>query len=121
MRVWLLEPRRICIGSFWVWVYEKSKNRSSDLKSIFPVLGIILAILLASILMLAIVRWFVSRRRKKDKDEEDEQRIVGSAASGYQQPGAASVVGSGYPASAIDLDLPPATTLDDRDRVAYWY
>ena len=70
----------------------------------------------------------MSRRRKKQKDdeEEEEQRIVSSAASGYNP---VSIAGSGYPypalpygaplaASAVDIDLPPATTLDDRP--SYW-
>lgn len=76
--------------------------------------AVILAILLCSILLLAIARYFVSKRRKKDKEQEEE-RIVSSAASVQH---AASGVGSAYPASAVDIDLPPATTLYERG--PYW-
>jgi len=77
------------------------------------ILAVILAILLCSILLLAIARYFVSKRRKKDKELEEE-RIVSSAASVHP----ASGVGSAYPASAVDIDLPPATTLYERG--PYW-
>lgn len=77
-----------------------------------------MAILLASILLLAIARYFVSRKRKREK--EDEDRILSSNASGYH---ATSVPGTVYPASAVDLDLPPATTLYERQSISaspYW-
>ncbi|VDP03940.1 unnamed protein product [Soboliphyme baturini] len=79
------------------------------------ILAVILAILLTSIFLLAIVRYFVSRKHKEQKDLIDEQRILSSAASGYN-PG--SMVGTANPGSAVDLDLPPATTLEERR--TYW-
>ncbi len=84
-----------------------------------------MTILLTSICLLAFVRYGISQRRKKQKEieaEEDEQRIMSSAASVYQHGGGASMIGGGassYPASAVDLDLPPAHTLDDRPNYFY--
>lgn len=82
-----------------------------------------MTILLTSICLLAITRYFVGKKRKSDKELEiEEERIMSSAASGYYPPvapGAASVVGHSYPASVVDLDLPPAHTLDDRPRYLY--
>ncbi|KAL1238185.1 Leucine-rich repeat-containing protein [Trichinella spiralis] len=68
------------------------------------ILAIILAILLTTIGLLALVRYFVSQKHKRQKEEAEEQRVLSSAASGYQ---VGSAAGSAYPGSVLDLNLPP--------------
>ncbi|VDN03949.1 unnamed protein product [Thelazia callipaeda] len=76
------------------------------------ILAIIMTILLTSICLMALVRYGISHRRKKLKDREafeDEQRIM--SMSGSIAP---SVVTRSYmPPPTVDLDLPPAHSLDD--------
>uniref|UniRef100_A0A915JD66 Leucine-rich repeat-containing protein 15 n=1 Tax=Romanomermis culicivorax TaxID=13658 RepID=A0A915JD66_ROMCU len=79
------------------------------------ILAIILAILLFAILLLAIVRYFMSQKRKREKDEE--ARMV-SVANSMRQSSATSTGSNSYPgatASIVDLNLPPATSLYDKD------
>uniref|UniRef100_A0A183DL05 Conserved plasma membrane protein n=1 Tax=Gongylonema pulchrum TaxID=637853 RepID=A0A183DL05_9BILA len=77
------------------------------------ILAIIMTILLISICLMALVRYGISHRRRKMKDQEaleDEQRIMSMTGSG-----APSVITRSYvPPPAVDLDLPPAHSLDDR-------
>lgn len=82
--------------------------------------AIILAILLTSICLLALVRWFVGRNRRQDKEREEEEKILRSSvvSGGYRQGG--SVIGSAYPASGVDLDLPPAHSLDVHEQRNYY-
>ncbi|KRX88163.1 Leucine-rich repeat-containing protein 15 [Trichinella pseudospiralis] len=78
------------------------------------ILAIILAILLTTIGLLALVRYFVSQKHKRQKEEAEERRVLSSAASGYQ---VGSAAGSAYPGSVLDLNLPPVNPnvpIDDR-------
>ncbi|XP_003380149.1 putative leucine Rich repeat-containing domain protein [Trichinella spiralis] len=80
------------------------------------ILAIILAILLTTIGLLALVRYFVSQKHKRQKEEAEEQRVLSSAASGYQ---VGSAAGSAYPGSVLDLNLPPVNPnvpIDDRQQ-----
>jgi len=76
-------------------------------------------ILTISTCLMALVRYGMSHRRKKQKDMEieDQERIMSSAASqAYQQQHASTLYRSFTPSplGGIDLDLPTAHTLDDR-------
>ncbi|KFD57340.1 hypothetical protein M513_01851 [Trichuris suis] len=77
------------------------------------ILAVILAILLTSICLLALVRYFVSKKHKKQKEEAEERRILSSAASGYP----AGSGGSAYPASVVDL--PQVTNVADNRQWSY--
>ena len=88
------------------------------------ILAVLLTLLLISMCLMALIRYGMSHRRKKQKDQEieDEQRIISSAASLYHQKKPptpyfqSNIVYSpnSYQNSGIDIDLPTATNLDDR-------
>ncbi|KAI1704727.1 leucine rich repeat domain-containing protein [Ditylenchus destructor] len=82
------------------------------------ILAVIMTILLISICLMALIRYGMSHRRKKQKDQEleDEQRIMSSAASAYHQQHhfAGTHPRSFHSTTGIDLDLPAAHNLDDR-------
>ncbi|KAI1707639.1 leucine rich repeat domain-containing protein [Ditylenchus destructor] len=82
------------------------------------ILAVIMTILLISICLMALIRYGMSHRRKKQKDLEleDEQRIMSSAASAYHQQHhfAGTHPRSFHSTTGIDLDLPAAHNLDDR-------
>lgn len=96
------------------------------------ILAVILAILLTAICLLALVRYLISRRRKQDKDEEEDEKIISSAASAYGPASIAPVPIQSYtapplsiqyptpanPYPPVDIDLPPANTLDAN--YSYW-
>ncbi|KJH44716.1 hypothetical protein DICVIV_09240 [Dictyocaulus viviparus] len=82
------------------------------------ILAIIMTIFLISICLLAMVRYGMSHRRKKQKDQEfeDDARMMSSAASLYGSGGGGvSAIDRPYSTlPPLNLDLPPAHTLDDR-------
>ncbi|VDM63794.1 unnamed protein product [Angiostrongylus costaricensis] len=84
------------------------------------ILAIIMTILLISICLLAMVRYGMSHRRKKQKDQEFEDDSVHYHT--YTRGELTSLYGGGVSAMdrpystlpPVNLDLPPAHTLDDR-------
>ncbi|VDK75391.1 unnamed protein product [Litomosoides sigmodontis] len=75
------------------------------------ILAIIMTILLISICLMALVRYGISHRRKRMKDQEaleDEQRIMSITGSGVP-----SITRSYLSPPTVDLDLPPAHSLDE--------
>ncbi|VDK49977.1 unnamed protein product [Anisakis simplex] len=83
------------------------------------ILAIIMTILLISICLMALVKYGIAYRRRKLKDEgvlSDEQRMGSSTTSVYRVVTPSVVTRSrSYvaPTGMIDLDLPPAHTLDE--------
>ncbi|PIO65246.1 hypothetical protein TELCIR_13096 [Teladorsagia circumcincta] len=75
-----------------------------------------MTILLISICLLAMVRYGMSHRRKKQKDQEieDDARMMSSAASIYGGGGISAIDRPYSTLPPVNLDLPPAHTLDDR-------
>ncbi|VIO87475.1 Uncharacterized protein BM_BM7532 [Brugia malayi] len=76
------------------------------------ILAVIMTILLITICLMTLVRYGISLRRKKMKDQEaleNEQRIMSITGSGVP-----SVITQSYlPPPTVDLDLPPAHSLDE--------
>lgn len=95
----------LSVGLFWV--NDDYDQYHFHLPSIeYSFLAVILAVLIISIILLALARYFVSRKHKQDKDEQHYIAASNRSALTRYPP---TVTSSGYPITAFDMDLPVAS------------
>ncbi|KRY92195.1 Leucine-rich repeat-containing protein egg-6, partial [Trichinella pseudospiralis] len=78
---------------------KESEQRKVRMHLAAMILGVILSIFMVALVLLMLVRYFVSKRRRKDKELLDDQRRLGSTVSA----GIRSNPGSAYPSPGVAM------------------
>ncbi|KRY32860.1 Leucine-rich repeat-containing protein let-4 [Trichinella spiralis] len=78
---------------------KESEQRKARMHLAAMILGVILSIFMVALVLLMLVRYFVSKRRRKDKELLDDQRRLGSTVSA----GIRSNPGSAYPSPGVPM------------------
>ncbi|KRZ77334.1 Carboxypeptidase N subunit 2, partial [Trichinella papuae] len=96
---------------------KESEQRKARMHLAAMILGVILSIFMVALVLLMLVRYFVSKRRRKDKELLDDQRRLGSTVSA----GIRSNPGSAYPSPGVPMSTVHSQTTQPYYLSRPWY